>query len=110
MSGWMRLHSPWLRGEIQPRSAVQYRSTAVSLSSRDIPLQLLDMFITHDLDQFQEMSRPLAQPDKRLFADLEMLGISSLNIGLVDRIKPGSLPVMIAWKSFHQAKVLLLGK
>jgi len=103
----MRLHSPWLRDEIQPRSAVQYRSTAVSLSSRDIPLQLLDMFIAHDLYHFQEMSRPLPKPDKRLFADLKMLGISSFNIGFIDRVKPGSLPVMIAWKRFNYLERLM---
>lgn len=71
------------------------------LGPRDIPLQLLDMLVANDLHQRQEMRRPLTEPDQSLFADLEMLGISSLNIGFVDRVKPSSLPMVISWKRFH---------
>jgi hypothetical protein len=82
----------------------------VSLFSRNIQLKLLDMLVTDNLHQFQQMRRPLTKPHKRLFANLEMFRIPSLNIGFVDCVKPGSLPVVIAWKGFHQAEVLLFRK
>lgn len=56
------------------------------------------------------MRRPFTKPDEGLTADLEIFGISSRNIGFVDLVKPGSLPMMIAWKRFHQSETLLLGK
>lgn len=64
------------------------------------------MLVADDLHQFQQMRGPVTKPHKRLFADLEMFGISSFNIGFVDRVKPGSLPMVIPWKGFHQSQIL----
>ncbi|MNY81067.1 hypothetical protein D3C86_2224370 [compost metagenome] len=68
------------------------------------------MFIANDLHQLEQMRGALAKPDKRLFANLEMFRISSLNIGFIDPVKPGSLTMMIPRKRFRQSQILVLGK
>ena len=85
-------------------------SAAFTPAHSNVTFQLFDMFIANDLYQLEQMRGALTEPDKRLFADLEMFRVPRLHIGFIDRIEPSALPMMIAWKRVDQSKVLLLGK
>ncbi|KIQ01097.1 hypothetical protein RU07_16045 [Agrobacterium tumefaciens] len=68
------------------------------------------MLFANLFDPFKQMRGPFSKPDKRILADLEMLRVPGLHIGLVDRVEPSPLPMLVAQKSFDQTQVLLLSK
>ncbi len=65
---------------------------------------------TRSLHKVEQNRRPFLKPCEDFLADLEMLGISRLHIGFVDRVEPCALPMLISGEGVRQTLVLILSK
>ena len=66
-----------------------------------------DMLLTYQLHQPVKDFGALSQPQQCLLADLEVFGIARFDIGLVERVEPGSFSMLVTRKGVGQAPDLL---